>query len=232
MRPALRFRAIAIAAAALAALGLAGCSSGPQDAPRPTASASSSAAAASPSPTPTPHARDPVRHRTDDDRRVGRFPVTRVRRLRPLRRLHRRVLDHRHEHDGRQHRDPHPAADRRAGEGLQRRPNPGVGVEDLPRQVDLAIAQQPDLVTVLIGGNDICRATVADMTSASSYGGIVESAAHPAVGRAARCADPRRVRPRRDGPAARRRREPDGALPLDDPRRLHDGARRPDSRTP
>jgi lysophospholipase L1-like esterase len=51
----------------------------------------------------------------------------------------------------------------------------GVSVDDLPRQVDLAIAQQPDLVTVLIGGNDICRATVGDMTSASSYSDTVQA---------------------------------------------------------
>ena len=51
----------------------------------------------------------------------------------------------------------------------------GVSVDDLPRQVDLAIAQHPDLVTVLIGGNDICKATVADMTSARAYSDVVET---------------------------------------------------------
>lgn len=51
----------------------------------------------------------------------------------------------------------------------------GVSVDDLPRQVDLAIAQQPDLVTVLIGGNDVCRPKVADMTSAAHYGDVVDT---------------------------------------------------------
>ncbi|MCU1474295.1 GDSL-type esterase/lipase family protein [Amnibacterium sp.] len=51
----------------------------------------------------------------------------------------------------------------------------GVSVGDLPRQVDLAIAQQPDIVTVLIGGNDVCRARVADMTSAQTYSAVVDA---------------------------------------------------------
>jgi lysophospholipase L1-like esterase len=51
----------------------------------------------------------------------------------------------------------------------------GVRVEDLARQVDLAIAQQPDLVTVLVGGNDICRATPAEMTSAEAYTSTVHA---------------------------------------------------------
>ena len=57
----------------------------------------------------------------------------------------------------------------------------GVSVDDLPRQVDLAIAQQPDLVTVLIGANDICRATVGDMTSASSYSDTVQTPPNSSV---------------------------------------------------
>ncbi|HEY0374913.1 MAG TPA: GDSL-type esterase/lipase family protein, partial [Amnibacterium sp.] len=51
----------------------------------------------------------------------------------------------------------------------------GVSVRDLPRQVDLAIAQQPDLVTVLVGGNDVCRARIADMTSAQTYSDVVDA---------------------------------------------------------
>jgi lysophospholipase L1-like esterase len=51
----------------------------------------------------------------------------------------------------------------------------GVSVDDLPRQVDLAIAQQPDLVTVLIGSNDVCRATVGEMTSAKTYADVVDA---------------------------------------------------------
>ncbi|HEV7623360.1 MAG TPA: GDSL-type esterase/lipase family protein, partial [Amnibacterium sp.] len=51
----------------------------------------------------------------------------------------------------------------------------GVSVGDLPRQVDLAIAQQPDLVTVLIGGNDVCRAKVGDMTSAQTFSDVVDA---------------------------------------------------------
>jgi lysophospholipase L1-like esterase len=50
----------------------------------------------------------------------------------------------------------------------------GVSVDDLSRQVDLAIAQRPDIVTVLIGANDICRATVADMTSPRTYSDVVD----------------------------------------------------------
>ena len=50
----------------------------------------------------------------------------------------------------------------------------GVPVDDLPRQVDLAIAQQPGRVTVLIGANDICTASVADMTSAQTYSDVVD----------------------------------------------------------
>jgi lysophospholipase L1-like esterase len=49
----------------------------------------------------------------------------------------------------------------------------GASVDDLPRQVDLAIAQRPTLVTLLIGGNDVCRATVPDMTPAATFGDTV-----------------------------------------------------------
>lgn len=51
----------------------------------------------------------------------------------------------------------------------------GVSVDDLPRQVDLAIAQQPDIVTVLIGANDVCRARVSEMTSAKQYAAVVSA---------------------------------------------------------
>jgi lysophospholipase L1-like esterase len=50
----------------------------------------------------------------------------------------------------------------------------GVSVDDLPRQVDLAIDQQPDLVTVLIGANDVCRTELAAMTPAGVYSRTVD----------------------------------------------------------
>lgn len=45
----------------------------------------------------------------------------------------------------------------------------GSTVADLSRQVSLAITTRPDLLTVLIGANDVCRATVDDMTSTADY---------------------------------------------------------------
>ena len=52
----------------------------------------------------------------------------------------------------------------------------GAAVADLDRQVTLAIGQRPDLVTVLIGANDVCRPTLDDMTSAADYAAAVAAA--------------------------------------------------------
>ena len=175
MRPALRFRAIAVAAAALAALGLAGCSSGPQhDCRAPPPRRRSSAAAASPSPTPTPTSA--IRSDTG--------PTT----IAALGDSLSRGFDA-CDHYGdctavswitgtNTTVDSIASRTRRATGAPVKVVNDarsGVSVDDLPRQVDLAIAQQPDLVTVLIGANDICRATIGDMTSASAYSLIVSA---------------------------------------------------------
>lgn len=57
----------------------------------------------------------------------------------------------------------------------------GSTVADLSRQVNLAIATNPDLLTVLIGANDVCRATVDDMTSTADYTEAVSAALHGAA---------------------------------------------------
>jgi len=51
----------------------------------------------------------------------------------------------------------------------------GAPVADLDRQVSLAIAQQPQLVTVLIGANDVCRRDLASMTSAADYAAAIDA---------------------------------------------------------
>jgi lysophospholipase L1-like esterase len=52
----------------------------------------------------------------------------------------------------------------------------GADVGDLRRQVALAVAVHPDLITLLIGANDVCRATVGDMTSTSTYASAITAA--------------------------------------------------------
>jgi lysophospholipase L1-like esterase len=52
----------------------------------------------------------------------------------------------------------------------------GATVADLDRQVTLAVAQGPDLVTLLIGANDICKPSLEAMTSATDYGAAVDAA--------------------------------------------------------
>jgi lysophospholipase L1-like esterase len=52
----------------------------------------------------------------------------------------------------------------------------GATVADLDRQVTLAVAQRPDLVTLLIGANDICKPSLEAMTSATDYGAAVDAA--------------------------------------------------------
>ncbi|GAA4753611.1 hypothetical protein GCM10025783_28140 [Amnibacterium soli] len=52
----------------------------------------------------------------------------------------------------------------------------GATVSDLARQATEAVTLQPDLVTLLIGANDVCRATVADMTSTEDYTTAVSAA--------------------------------------------------------
>lgn len=52
----------------------------------------------------------------------------------------------------------------------------GAMVEDLDRQVGLALEQQPDVITLLIGANDVCRASTAQMTPTEQYADAVVSA--------------------------------------------------------
>lgn len=52
----------------------------------------------------------------------------------------------------------------------------GATVADLAAQVPAAAAANPDLVTVLIGANDVCRASLTDMTSTEDYAATVGGA--------------------------------------------------------
>ncbi|MFF4405911.1 SGNH/GDSL hydrolase family protein [Streptomyces sp. NPDC001404] len=52
----------------------------------------------------------------------------------------------------------------------------GARAADLPRQMQAAIEQKPELVTVLIGANDACRPSPDDMTSAEQFRTHVETA--------------------------------------------------------
>jgi lysophospholipase L1-like esterase len=54
----------------------------------------------------------------------------------------------------------------------------GAEVDDLDRQVALAIGQRPDLVTVLIGANDVCGPDLASMTGAADYARAVDRGLH------------------------------------------------------
>ncbi|CAM5554435.1 SGNH/GDSL hydrolase family protein [Streptomyces abikoensis] len=45
----------------------------------------------------------------------------------------------------------------------------GARMADLPGQMRSAVAQKPQLVTVLLGANDACRPSVADMTPVSTF---------------------------------------------------------------
>ncbi|WP_375387209.1 GDSL-type esterase/lipase family protein [uncultured Amnibacterium sp.] len=52
----------------------------------------------------------------------------------------------------------------------------GATVDDLRRQVASAVAVHPDLITLLIGANDVCRATLGEMTPTAGYAAAVTSA--------------------------------------------------------
>ncbi|MGN6407155.1 MAG: SGNH/GDSL hydrolase family protein [Curtobacterium sp.] len=52
----------------------------------------------------------------------------------------------------------------------------GATVADLAAQVPAAAAANPDLVTVLIGANDVCKASLGDMTSTEQYASTVGGA--------------------------------------------------------
>jgi lysophospholipase L1-like esterase len=52
----------------------------------------------------------------------------------------------------------------------------GALVSDLDRQVTLALATKPDLVTLLIGANDVCRSTLDEMTPTADYAAAVNGA--------------------------------------------------------
>ncbi|MFM9369720.1 SGNH/GDSL hydrolase family protein [Streptomyces sp. Da 82-17] len=45
----------------------------------------------------------------------------------------------------------------------------GARMADLPEQMERAAAESPDLVTVLVGANDVCRASVAAMTPVAEF---------------------------------------------------------------
>ena len=49
----------------------------------------------------------------------------------------------------------------------------GATVSDLAAQVPAAASADPDLATVLIGANDVCRASVDDMTSTEDYAATI-----------------------------------------------------------
>lgn len=49
----------------------------------------------------------------------------------------------------------------------------GAESDDLARQAALVEARDPDLVTLLVGANDVCRATTEQMTPATTYAGRV-----------------------------------------------------------
>jgi lysophospholipase L1-like esterase len=49
----------------------------------------------------------------------------------------------------------------------------GARAGELSDQVAAVVAQKPDLVTILIGGNDICRGSVGAMTTAEDFGASV-----------------------------------------------------------
>jgi lysophospholipase L1-like esterase len=50
----------------------------------------------------------------------------------------------------------------------------GATVADLDRQVSLAIAQRPDVVTLLLGANDVCRPSLDAMTSTADYAAAID----------------------------------------------------------
>ena len=52
----------------------------------------------------------------------------------------------------------------------------GATVADLRRQVASAVATRPDLITLLIGANDVCRATLDEMTPTATYSAAITSA--------------------------------------------------------
>jgi len=52
----------------------------------------------------------------------------------------------------------------------------GARVDDLRRQVASAVATDPDLITVLIGANDVCRATLDEMTPTADFSAAITSA--------------------------------------------------------
>ncbi len=50
----------------------------------------------------------------------------------------------------------------------------GAPVADLDRQVEAAVAVHPDLVTVLVGANDVCQGPIESMTPVADYAAAVE----------------------------------------------------------
>lgn len=52
----------------------------------------------------------------------------------------------------------------------------GATASDLPGQIDLAVSQGVDYVTVLIGANDACASTEAGMTPVATYRGHIDTA--------------------------------------------------------
>lgn len=62
-----------------------------------------------------------------------------------------------------------PGGDATAGTHSWNYAKTGAVASNLPGQVDSAIAQKPELVTVMIGANDACRDTLAHMTSTAAF---------------------------------------------------------------
>ncbi|GAA4467653.1 GDSL-type esterase/lipase family protein [Phytohabitans houttuyneae] len=52
----------------------------------------------------------------------------------------------------------------------------GATASDLPAQISLAVSQEVDYVTVLIGANDACAGSEAGMTSVATYRGHIDTA--------------------------------------------------------
>jgi lysophospholipase L1-like esterase len=52
----------------------------------------------------------------------------------------------------------------------------GARVDDLRRQVASAVATDPDLITLLIGANDVCRASLDEMTPTADYSAAITAA--------------------------------------------------------
>ena len=123
---------------------------------------------------------DPVARRRRHGRRARRLDVARRQRLRRARPLPGEQLGDRRRPRGRVGRDC--AIGEVAGEfpEVVNAAKDGGTVADALARVDDVVAAQPDLVLLLLGGNDVCGGKLDDMTSAedyrTSYAAILEQA--------------------------------------------------------